>query len=328
MSDSINWLSSHWWVIVVLLSQLAWAVGNYVDRYLLSRYKPDFDDTENLGVGTLLLFSSFFGIISAGIIYIAANILPMLGYAGHTTLMMSSEQIIIAMLIGVFEVVWLIPYLYALAKADEAEVVPIFQSVPIFGLILGLTFFGEIPPFIHIIGSLIVICGALILTFNVKKYIFNSKVLFLMLLASLVISASTVLFKYTALEENYWAASFWMSIGTFLTGVIIYLTFSTYRQQFNTFLRKKDWLGVGINVSNEFVNQIAILAFYLAVVLGPSVMVVQSTTAYQPVFVLIIGLILAKMGSSLHIESLSGSELIKKIIGVAVILTGSLLIFS
>ena len=119
-----------------------------------------------------------------------------------------------------------------------------------------------------------------------------------------------------------------MSIGTFLTGIVIYICFSTYRQQFNSFLKKKDWLGIGINASNEFVNQIAILAFYLAVVLGPSVMVVQSTTAYQPVFVLIIGLILAKLGSRLHIESLSGSELVKKVFGITVILIGSLLIFS
>ena len=237
-------------------------------------------------------------------------------------------QIFSAMFIGVLEVVWLIPYFYALTKADEAEVVPIFQSIPIFGLILALAFFGEMPLLIHIIGSLVVISGALMLAFDTKKYVFNAKVLFLMLLASFIISASTVLFKYTALEENYWAASFWMSIGTFLTGIVIYICFSTYRQQFNSFLKKKDWLGIGINASNEFVNQIAILAFYLAVVLGPSVMVVQSTTAYQPVFVLIIGLILAKLGSRLHIESLSGSELVKKVFGITVILIGSLLIFS
>lgn len=328
MSNDISWFSNHWWIIVVLLSQLAWAVGNYVDRYLLSRYKPDIDDNENLGVGTLLLFSSFFGVVSAGIIYLVANTLPFFGYEGNISLIMPTVQIMNAMFIGVLEVVWLVPYFYALAKADETEVVPIFQSIPIFGLILGLTFFGEMPLLIHLIGSLVVICGALILTFNIKKYVFDAKVLFLMLLVSFIVATSTVLFKYTALEENYWSASFWMSIGTFLTGIIIYLTFSTYRQQFNTFLRKKDWLGVGINASNEFVNQIAILAFYLAVVLGPSVMVVQSTTAYQPVFVLVIGIILARLGSNLHVESLSGGELIKKVIGVAVILIGSFLIFS
>ncbi len=305
-------------------------MGNYLDRWLLERYKVSDDETS---VGTLVLVSGFFSIVIGTVVLVVTYSLSQFGIIEEELLQIGWKERMVAMSVGVIEILWLIPYLYALDESDETQSAPLFQSIPIFGFILGAVFFDEIPTGMHIVSGLVIITGALILNVNLGAsreagaLRLQGKVIVLMLLASFLISLAAFLFKVTAVEENYLGTVFWMSSGSFATSCIIWLFVPQYRRDFNAFVRRCDVKGATINIVNEVTDNIAILAFYGAVVLGPSTAIVQATTAYQPVFVLLIGMIAAWFGSQFHQERFSGSGLLQRIIGIAAIVGGSVMIF-
>jgi multidrug transporter EmrE-like cation transporter len=241
---------------------------------------------------------------------------------------------LVAMSVGVLEILWLIPYMHALDASDETLAPPIFQTVPIFGLALGYLFFDEMPSTMQIVAGAIILAGAVVLNANLRslgagsRVRVNARVILLMLLASFVIALAAFLFKGTALEENYWGTAFWMSLGGFLTGCGLLAVLPSYRRDLRTFIMRRDRKGLMLNGVNEVTDTIAILVFYAAIMLGPSTAVVQATVAYQPVFLIIIGMMAARMGSDFHSTRLTGRGLAQRAIGITVIVVGSVLIFA
>lgn len=319
----MEFLINYGWILLVVLAQFTWATGSYIDGYLLRRYKVE----EESATGTLLLISAFFGVVIATLIALTALLIPHFGYSFDTAIILPINQIGIALFVGFLEILWLIPYYYALDESDETSTSPLFQSIPIFGLLLGLFVFNETPLLVQIFGTLFIVLGALILNFEPETKKINFRVILLMLCASFIVAFLTFLFKVTAIEENFWGTSFWVSIGMSITGLMIWSLVPKYRTQFNAFIKKKDWRGLIVNAVNELIDNIAIIAFNGAIVIGPAVAIVQSTTAYQPIFILLIGWILAKLGSDTHKSKTNFSEIIKRSIGIIVIVFGSLLIF-
>jgi uncharacterized membrane protein len=319
------------WIILVVGAQITWAVGNYIDRWLLVRYKTN--DVNDTSVGTLVLVSGFFTIIIGLFVLVVMYALVQYDIVDSSLLLIGRKERITAMIVGVLEILWLIPYLYALNESDETQAPPLFQTVPVFGIVLGALFFDEIPTVLHIVAGAIIITGSLILNVNLGAtrragvLQLQGKVILQMLLASFIIALAAFLFKVTAVEENYLGTVFWMSIGSFLTACLIWLVVPQYRRDFNAFVERRDVKGVTINIVNEITDNIAILAFYGAVVLGPSTALVQATMAYQPIIVLIIGIIAVWFGSEFHVERFSSGGLTQRIVGITAIVGGSIMIF-
>lgn len=319
------------WTFLVVLSQIFWALETYVEKWLLGRFKVNTED--NTSVGTLVLISGFFSIVIGAVVLAVAYGMVQFGVVESSLLQIGNKERLVAMLVGVLEILWLIPYLYALDESDENQTSPLFQSVPIFGIVLGALFFNEMPTKMHILAGAVILSGAFILNINLGAtrqegvLRLQSKVIVLMLLASFIIALAAFLFKVTAVEENYLGTVFWMSVGSFSTSCVMWLVIPQYRRDFNAFVKRRDVIGVTINLVNEVIDNVAILAFYGAVVLGPSTALVQATTAYQPIFGFLIGLIAVKCGSKFHMERLSGGGLLQRIVGIATIVGGSVMIF-
>lgn len=320
------------WIFLVLIAQFAWAVENYIDRYLLTRFKAH--QEEHTGVGTLVLVSAFFALAVSGVVAFVAITLAHLGVIETEPFALATNERLTAMFVGVLEVLWLIPYLYALNRSDETQTAPLFQIVPVFGLVLGLMFFSEVPTAIHIVAAAIILGGSILLNTSWhekragnERPRMNVRVIGLMTVASLIIALAALLFKDTALEENFWGTASWMYLGSFLTGCVLWLVVPKYRQEFSAFIARRDMRGFAVNAVNEVVDNLSLMAFYGAVLLGPSTALVQSTVAYQPVFVLIIAMVAARFGSSFHAERLSGKGTLHRVVGIAIIVFGSVLIF-
>jgi hypothetical protein len=319
------------WILLVLVAQLTWALGNYLDHYLLVRYRPQVESTSS--VGTLVMVSASFTVVTGTLIGLTSLILFRLGAAESNPLDLAPVERLTAMSVGVLEILWLIPYMHALDESDETLAPPLFQTVPVFGLVLGFLFFDEMPPALHILAGACILAGSIGLNTNWwgpragDRAIVNVRVIALMMLASFIISLAAFLFKGTALEENYWGTAFWMSIGGLLTGCGMWLSIPSYRRDFNRFMGSRDRRGFALNLVNELTDSAAVLAFYGAVVLGPSTALVQATVAYQPIFILTIGLVAARLGSTFHAERLSGQALVQRSVGILVIVLGSVLIF-
>lgn len=155
MIVSVLDLFSEVWVWFALVAALGYAGVGFIDEYLLD----ETSDSESVdGVGNLVLISGFFGLVIALLTAVYAYIVD-----GGQSLMIAPLIRWQAVVAGSLEVVWLIPYLYAVNRSGAMNVAPIFQAIPIFTLLIGGMFFSEIPKTLHVAGSFTIVIGTFIL---------------------------------------------------------------------------------------------------------------------------------------------------------------------
>lgn len=304
------------WVLIGLAAQVFWVIGAIIDKYLIEKYFSG-DDEEDGGVGTLVLFSSVF---SVGISIVAAII-------AWDDIAFSFTAASLGILVGIANALWVLMYLYAIEKSELSRTIPIFQTIPIFGFIFGYIFLAETLTNIQLLGTLIVITGAFILSYHFTNNSFAWKPFGLMLGASAIVAFQETLFKVVALDFSYWSSAFWLGIGFSLFGLVLYCCVSSYRKQFLHHISKHNntiWYANGIN---ELMDNSANLMFAFAVTLGP-IALVQSINAYQPLLMLIVSYsVYVTFGDFLD-EDLGKGTIIQKVLGVVIITIGSILIYS
>jgi len=209
---------------------------------------------------------------------------------------------------------------------DTSIVVPMFQMVPLIGLILAFIFLHEHLKIIQIIGGLVIISGSLGLSLDLTKKIrLKSHVFFLMLLSSLLVSIDVILFKYVALRTTYWTAIFWGQVG-WMISIGFLLTLKTYRENFINEVLKKEKKFIFLVAVSELLSIGAGWLFSYAYLLAP-VAIVQFLGSLQALFVFIIGIIFSFLIPKLVKESLQSRMIGQKIIFIAVILFGSYLLY-
>ena len=294
---------------------------NFIDEWLIERLGGEGDNGEETdSVGILVIISGLFGLVVAGVFGCYAFMVP------AATLFVPGDLIAQAIIVGMLEISWLPFYLYATKRGGALEAAPLFQTIPVISLILGLLFFAEVPPMVHVAGALAIVAGGTLLNLVPGTWKLDWRTVSLMLIASTIIAAIYFLFKDATLEGNFVATAFWGGVGMTLAAVLVWLFWPPYRREFNAFTKNVDKKGVLVQLSNELIDTVAVLAGQKAVVLGPSVMVVTAMNAFQPVFILMIGWLLAKSGSEKHEEVLTGREALKKVVSIALIAVGTAII--
>ena len=314
------------WIILQFFASLAFASMNFIDEWLLTNLAAG-DTEEDEGsdsVGVLVIVSGLFGLVTAAIFGIIAFLSP----HGFATLVIGQQLITQASVVGMLEMVWLTLYFYAVNRAGAVNAAPLFQAIPVISLVLGLLVFGEVPPLTQVIAAGAIIVGGFMLNISEVegRWHVDKKTIILMLAASTIIAVIYFLFKNAALESNFVATAFWGGIGSASASVAIYSFYPPYRRQFMKFCYSTDRSGLMVQLINEVLNASAVIISQLAMTLGPSVMVVSTMNAWQPIFILIIGWILAKRGSKTHAEQLQGNALLKKAVSIGLIAVGTVFI--
>ena len=118
------------WVWLILLASFMYAAGNYIDELLLSKYEQE--------VGTMVLISTLFGGVVV-LIFLA------LAYFLEISVFLDAPILVQALIVGMLEALWVIPYLYATERSGAIVAGPLFQAVPVFALGIE-SFYGVIPP--------------------------------------------------------------------------------------------------------------------------------------------------------------------------------------
>ncbi len=131
------------WLIIAFLAPLLWAISNFIDKFLVSKYFKG-------GTGTLVIYSCLIGFPVALLIGV---------YKQYVTNIAPLTAILIA-LNGCLYITFLFPYFKALKKADTSIVIPFFQTIPVLGFILAFFILGETLTLKQIIASLLIIIGA------------------------------------------------------------------------------------------------------------------------------------------------------------------------
>lgn len=302
------------WFFYAFVAPFLWALVNICDQYLVARYGAGRNNP-----GALVLFSSLIGIFVALGIGI---------FAGHVFAISFFEQALLA-LSGVFTILWVILYLYAIKTADISSVVPWFVTVPAFGYILGYFFLGEDLSLYQKVGSLIVLLGTFILSMDFSKageYRFKSRLALYMVPACLLVAVVGIIFKYVTVSGDFWVSSFWVHVGLGLSGIFIYLISKSYRQAFIEMLRHGGLKILSLNGGSELVSVAGNLASSYATLLAP-VALVLIVANFQPAILLFLTILGTKFFPGIVQEDLSKRVLIPKIISIGIILVGSIFLF-
>ena len=290
-----------------------WALTNIFDQYLVEKYS-----TGERGSGGLVLFSSLIGIFVAGIIGISVN----------GVFDISNTDKILLILTGGITIAWIILYLFTLEIEDVSAVVPWFLTIPIFGYILGYVFLGETLSSGQMWGSLIIFIGLLIILtdFSGEKRKFKWKVGLYMTVACALVAISGVIFKYVAVGEDFWVASFWEYVGLGFVGLIIYLFVPRYRQEFMDMNKKGGAKIFGLNTASEIITIVGNLLTNYALLLAPVTMV-YLVGSFQPAIVLIMTLVATKFFPGVAREDMSKKIIIPKVMSILIIICGSFVLF-
>lgn len=295
------------WIFYALVGPILWALVNFADKFLLDKFFK-----REGGIGSLMLFSTFFATITLPVLYLFDHSIFDIPIA-HIWIMIASGCA------GAFAI-----YVYLICLFDEETsiVAPFFQLIPVFGFIFGYVLLGELLSKMHTLASLLIIVGALILT--VERGTIKWKLILLMSLSSVIFALQRTVFKLMALESNFITVSFWENVGLFVFGIFIFILIKAARQDFIKTLTKSSGVIIGINLVSEAATVIGNLSFAFAITLAP-VALVLSIEGTQPLFIFILGILFTMFAPHLIEEKISRGILIKKGIATLFIVAGGVL---
>ncbi len=302
------------WILLTFIAVFLYSLVNITDNYLVEKNK-----NVSRSIGALVLFSSLFALVAAGVIYLV----------GGKNFALSARDILILLVAGFCNLVWLMFYFKALAVDDVSSVIPWFLTLPLFGYILGYFFLGETITYIQMIGGAIVVLGGVVLSIRTEKsavsirYHVKWRSVLYMLFASLFIAIWIVLFKFVGRDSGFWAATFWEHLGLGIAGIVVLVLIKKYREAFFSMVRTSGKKILLVNIASESTTIIGNLLVNYAILSVPIVLVLVIEVA-QPLIVFLLGIVCTIFFPRILTEDISKRSLIHKGISLCIMITGAL----
>lgn len=300
------------WFFVALIGTFFYACTNHLDKILLEKYFKG-------GVATLFLFSALFSVLA----------LPFLFLVDPSVFNVSFSNILVLVLVAIFHLLVLWFYLIAL-KHDEASIVIIFyQLVPVFAYILGYFILGETLTRLQLIAMLLVIFGTTIIAFEIdidNKFKLRKKVIMPMIAAAFFWAAGGTVFKMVALEESVIRSLFWEHLMLVIAGVVIFISVRSYRKDFLIAFKNSSKTILMFNFLNEALYVSGNIIFSFAYIIAP-ISLVLLIDSFQPIFVLIIGIVLTIFFKTVTVEKIQAKHIWQKILAIVLTGIGTYLLF-
>lgn len=296
------------WYFFAAAPMFLYGVSNFVDKFLIKKKIK-----EPLAMVTLS------GLVT-GLLGITIGLVSGFKFLGlsQTTLILSA---------GLFLIFYLIPYFKALKLDDVSRVVPLFQFIPVFTLILSTIFLKETLSFTQTIGLILVVLAGLILSAEKieGKFFRPRKAMWLMILSSFMYSCVLILFRFVVREAGYWTTLSWQYMGIGL-GAIFLLFLDRIRRSIKAqatqiksslpIISANNGLAIVADMSGSYA--ISLVSVPLVTIIG----------GIQPVVVLVYGLILSLWFPKIIKEDIKKSTLIQKGASIVVIFIGLYLAYS
>lgn len=297
--------------ILGICASFLWAIVNYIDKYLVERFSKE------SGTGALIILSALF----------PSTLLPIAFIIEKGNIALHPQSAVILIFSGILTTIWITLYLYALEDDDASTVMPIFQLTPILALGTAFIFLHEMPETNELIAGAVILFGSLILGYEFATGKMKWKLLFLVGGSSLTIALMHTFFKFVAQDVSFWSALFWHAIGIVLSGVLLFMGHTEYRNQFLSFIKQNAGIGLTLNAANETLTLVGDILFAYAILLAPLALI-QTSEAFQPIFVFCIGIVLFFFAPKLIHEDFSKHTLIQKGIGISIVFFGTILLYT
>ena len=255
-----------------ILSPAIYGINNYIDKLFLERYK--------ISPIVITIYGGIFAFLTG---------LLVLTFTGFYSADYKSVVIILSS--GFLTSIYLLPYFKALSNDETSRVIPLFQLVPIFVILLSFLFLGEKLRLNQYLGAVVIIGGSFLISLEkFDKKIFKVRPAFwYMLLSSFLFALSVVLYKFGVQEIPFWNTLPYEGFGIALGALSIWL----YKNNKKLFLKetknfsKKVFVIMSIN---EGVYLLSRYTGYFALSLV-SASIVNVLGGFQSLFVLIYGVL-------------------------------------
>lgn len=299
-------------VLFAIFASFLWSVTNHIDKFMIT----GIEESKN-SIKILLVFSTFV----AGIV-----LTPIWLILSHFTVSISFVSLFSVLSASLIYIIATVFYFKAIEKNDASLVVVMFQMIPVFSYILALILFRENLTIRQIVGSIIIILSAIIISFdfNEKNNRKKFKALLLMILSSLCYSIYFILFDIGIRNSTYYSCAFWYQIGFLIMGIVL-LLLRSFRIPFVNAIKKNGKRYLILNTTNEVINLIANLLVNYANLLIP-IALVNVLSGFQGAFAFILGIIGTLLLPKYIKEDLSKRVVIQKIVCIILGIIGLIIL--
>ncbi len=300
------------WIFIALLASLCWSITNHIEKFLLSKYFV------GGGAGGYVLFAALdFAIF-----------IPLIIFFKPATLLLDAHAAGVLLASGALYTIAVLLYLHALERDETSNVVPIWQTIPVFTFLIGFFLLGETLSRQQLIGSIIIVAAAIFLSidFGARRKKIKMSVLGLMLVASFLIACTWLFFKIGAVATaDYWTATLWQFFGSLGFSILLFVCVPKYREQFFQIFRANTARFFLIDFASSLIDSAGnrLMAFAL---LSVPVALTQVVNGFQPVFVLLIAVGLTLFFPKLGTEKIGRAHLAQKIFAIIAMLGGAAII--
>lgn len=295
------------WLFYAILAQFFYTVCIFVDKYILEREVSDY---RGMPIYSALI-SAVFGIF----IWIAT---------GFPILTVRDSLLII--LTGMLTTFGVATYFNALSSEEGSKVTILFQMQPVITLSLSFLFLGERISGFQLLGFLLILIAASIISIEKKlEKIRFSNIFFLILLTDFLWASAYVIFKFVVDTNSFSKVLSFESLGIGLGGLVLYLFFPSIKKAFNKTNKKVGRRIIYFIAINEAVALFSRLLKYFAISKGP-VSLVDVVGGTQVIFAIALGFFLTLIAPKIFKENISIPGLSQKIVMASLILLGLWLI--
>ena len=288
------------WIFLSLLAPLFWASSNFVDKYILGKYtKGIFDFVFFSTITSWIFFAAIF--LFVGIPEL--NIYSLIPIATGMVLIYSYGF-----------------YGKALEQGDTSSLVILFKLIPVITVILAFTFLGQTLSSNELVGFVVILAGATIISFEKTKGIFI-KGFGMILIAILIWSVMTLFIDYGLTKMSFWDYFMLDNLGSALAGLTMFIIPSIRRQVVEGIKTARIGKYVWFSWNNvlDFFGQMSIKK---ALAIAPSAGLVTVVMQVQSFYAILIGVLLTFLIPNVIKEDISAPTLTKKVIGAAVMFSG------
>ncbi len=294
------------WIFLSLLAPLFWASSNFVDKYILGKYTK--------GIFDFVFFSTITSWFFFAVIFL---------FVGTPELSIYSLIPIATGMILIYSYGF---YGKALEQGDTSSLVILFKLIPVVTVILAFAFLGQTLSSNELIGFVIVLAGATIISFEKTKGIFI-KGFGMILIAILMWSVMTLFIDYGLTKMSFWDYFMLDNFGSALAGLTMFIIPSIRRQVIEGI--KTAQLGKYIWFSwNNVLDFFGQMSIKKALAIAPSAGLVTVVMQVQSFYAILIGVLLTLVIPHIIKEDISAPTLIKKVIGAVIMFSGVYLLLT
>lgn len=298
------------WLFFALLAPIFWALTNIFDKILYERYVKD-----------TIALSVFLGFID---IFVAVALFFVLGIAPvplQYHLMMFGT--------GFLYIFLILCYVKALSLEETSRVVAVMQLIPLFVFFGSYLFFDERLTALQYMAFVAIFSGSILISLRREVYkIRLTQAFWFVLLGSIIVAFQQLMFKGLMPHYPSFLHGFYIFYVGIFVGSLSLLLVPSYRRRVWVAFWKTERAGVFLYILNHVVTLAAQLCVMYALTIGP-IALVSVMNSLQPLFVLILTLVLSRHWGEYLKEQLNIRTIAYKLVSIFLIMAGvSLLVLA